>query len=505
MVSRAGALASGPWDTLPNQAGWCQLVRFSPWDNTESARYIAAKAPQGRGTMAIRGAIFDCDGTLVDSMHMWSHVMIELARTHGCTSIDQSFFNRVESVTLREGCQIMHNELGIDAPVDDLYEEVCAIVRHHYSTDIPVMPGACDFLEELAAAGVPMVIATSTPLREARVALEAHGLSRYFMDIVTTEQVGERDKEFPDVYIEAARRLGTLPGETWVFEDAPFGVRTSKLAGFNVVGLMNDHDGRDERDVKPWCDIYVHGFAELSLPLIEDYATPVTSAEGTASALEPLRALVVDGSPSPSSPELVARLAAGADYVVAADRGAETCRAAGVVPDAYCGDHDSVSPETGAWASGRAGRTIEFPSEKYATDLSLAIDCARHEAARQGRRLRLTVTCASGGRPDHALGVVGLLAGAADACPALVEDAFEMRIVAAGDAPEWRLGEKAEGHTFSVIAVAPGTVVSESGMRWCLDRRPLGLLNDLGVSNVVEDKDAAVSVSSGAVAAFLLG
>ena len=111
MVSRAGALASGPWDTLPNQAGWCQLVRFSPWDNTESARYIAAKAPQGRGTMAIRGAIFDCDGTLVDSMHMWSHVMIELARTHGCTSVDQSFFNRVESVTLREGCKIMHDEL----------------------------------------------------------------------------------------------------------------------------------------------------------------------------------------------------------------------------------------------------------------------------------------------------------------------------------------------------------------------------------------------------------
>ena len=137
--------------------------------------------------MAIRGAIFDCDGTLVDSMHMWSHVMIELARTHGCTSVDQSFFNRVESVTLREGCKIMHDELGIDAPVDDLYEEVCAIVRHHYSTDIPVMPGAHDFLEELAAAGVPMVIATSTPLREARVALEAHGLSRYFMDIVTTE------------------------------------------------------------------------------------------------------------------------------------------------------------------------------------------------------------------------------------------------------------------------------------------------------------------------------
>ena len=453
--------------------------------------------------MAIKGAIFDCDGTLVDSMRMWSHVMIELARTHGCTRIDQAFFNRIESVTLGEGCQIMHDELGIETPVSYLYEEVCAIVRHHYSTDIPIMPGAREFLEELAAADIPMVIATSTPLREVRVALETHGLSSFFEDIVTTEQVGGRDKEFPDVYLEAVRRLGTPISETWVFEDAPFGVRTSKLAGFNVVGLMNDHDGRDERDVKPWCDIYVHGFAELSLALIEDYATPTMQAVAAPGA-EPLHALVVDGSPTPSSSALVARLAAEADYIVAVDRGAETCRAAGVVPHAYCGDHDSVSESDGAWASENAGHTIAFPSEKYATDLSLAIDCARHEATRQGRTLRLTVTCASGGRPDHALGVVGLLAGAADASPVLVEDSFEMRVIASEGAREWQLGADARERTFSVVAVAPGTVVSETGMKWCLDKRPLGLLNDLGISNVVEGDRATVSVSSGSVAAFLL-
>ena len=320
---------------------------------------------------------------------------------------------------------------------------------------------------------------------------------------MTTEQVGGRDKVFPDVYLEAARRLGTPVGETWVFEDAPFGVRTSKRAGFNVVGLMNDHDGRDERDVQPWCDIYVHGFAELSLSLIEDYAA-VPAAQDAPSDAEPLRVLVVDGSPAPSSPALVARLADRADYVVAADKGAETCRAAGVVPDAYCGDHDSVSAADGAWASSEAGRSIAFPSEKYATDLSLAIDCARHEAARQRRPLRLTVTCASGGRPDHALGVVGLLAGAANACPALVEDSFEMRVVSVAGSREWRLGTGARGRTFSAVAVAPGTVVSESGMKWCLDEKPLGLLNDLGISNVIESEDAVVSVSSGAIAAFLL-
>ena len=71
-------------------------------------------------------------------------------------------------------------------------------------------------------------------------------------------------------------------------------------------------------------------------------------------------------------------------------------------------------------------------------------------------------------------------------------------------AREWRLGTDAHGRIFSAVAVAPGTVVSESGMKWCLDEKPLGLLNDLGISNVVESEDAVVSVSSGAVAAFLL-
>lgn len=454
--------------------------------------------------MSFKGAIFDCDGTLVDSMRMWSSVMLELVRAHGCSDVDRSFFDRIESVTLGDGCQMMHDELGITTPASELYEEACAIVRHHYATDIPLMPGARGFLEELAAAGIPMVIATSTPLREVRVALETHDIAHFFKDIVTTEQVGGRDKAFPDVYLEAARRLGTSVGETWVFEDAPFGVRTSKRAGFNVVGLMNDHDGRDERDVKPWCDIFVHGYAELSLALIEDYAAAPMMKDVVASGEEPLRALVVDGSPAPSSPELVARLAAKADYIVAADRGAETCRVAGVVPHAFCGDHDSVSEEDGAWAYDQAGRSITFPSDKYATDLSLAIDCARHEAARQGRPLSLTVTCASGGRPDHALGVVGLLAGAADAHSVLVEDSFEMRVVSAVGAREWRLGAEARGHTFSAVAVAPGTVASESGMKWCIDEKPLGLLDDVGISNVVESDDAVMSVSSGAVAAFLL-
>lgn len=445
--------------------------------------------------MEIAGAIFDCDGTLVDSMSMWVGAFGWLCARHGIEEVPQE---RVESLSLRDGCALLHEEYGVTASVDELYEEICAHVRHAYEHEVALMPGARAFLDELAGAGVPMVLASSTPVRELRAALAAHGLTDYFQDVVSTEDVGGRDKEFPDVYLEAARRLGTPREATWVFEDAPFGVRTARRAGFAVVGLFNDHDGRREEDVRPWCDVFVHGFAELSVPLLRDYERPA-AAHGA-----PLRALVVAGSPEPSSAALLTRLADEADYVVVADGGADACRAAGVVPDLFCGDGDSASGEAAAWARAAARASVSFPSEKYATDLALALDCARHEAARREAPLAVTLTCASGGRPDHALAVVGQLARAACVSARLVEDGFEMRIVSVAGESAWELGPSAVGRTFSAVAVAPDTRVDEKGMRWELDDHPMGLLDDLGISNVVTAPDARVRCRAGAVAAFLL-
>ena len=446
--------------------------------------------------MDVSGAIFDCDGTLVDSMGMWGSAFGWLCERHGATGVTQE---QVESLSLRDGCALLHDEYGVSAEADELYEEICARVREAYASEVPLMPGVRRLLDELAAAGVPMVVASSTPVRELRCALSAHGLDGYFQDVVSTEDVGGRDKEFPDVYLEAARRLGTPVEGTWVFEDAPFGVRTSRRAGFPVVGILNEHDGRREEDIRPWADVFVHSLEEVSLPLLRDYERP--AAEKGA----PLRALVIAGSPEPSAPSLVASLARGADYVICADGGADVCRAAGVVPDIFCGDADSASPAAAAWARSEARESVSLPVEKYATDLELAIECARHEASRREAPLSLTLTCASGGRPDHALAVVGLLALSRASSARLVEDGYEMRIVSASGERAWKLGERALGRTFSAVAVAPDTVVSERGMQWELTDKPMELLGDLGISNVVTSAGAEVSCASGAVAAFLLG
>ncbi len=211
------------------------------------------------------------------------------------------------------------------------------------------------------------------------------------------------------------------------------------------------------------------------------------------------------GSPEPSSPSLVQALAAQANYIVAADRGADTLYAAGVAPQVFVGDFDSVGEKAAAWAHTHATTDIAFPAEKYATDLSLAIGCAAHEAARHRAPLDLTVTCATGGRLDQQLAVVGLLTQAPAAAARLVEDAFEMRVLTPAGTPAWELGKTAApGQTFSVIALAPGTRLDIQGAKWPLSDYSLPLLADLGISNVVEQEGAKVTCRCGCLAVVLL-
>ncbi len=244
-----------------------------------------------------------------------------------------------------------------------------------------------------------------------------------------------------------------------------------------------------------------------------------------------MRALLVAGSPEPSSPELVAGLAKECDLVVAVDRGAEACRAAGVVPHAFCGDADTVSADTLAWIRGLRGsdapelsvvpaddvrETPEvgqmgesfgirlFPPAKYDTDLSLAFSCARELAAELGEPLEVRLTCASAGRMDHALAVFGVLASNADLAPVLMEDVFTCHILSSKGAAKWTFDESACDRHFSFVALADGSLVSETGMRWNLDRYRVDALRDRGISNVIDEVGATITCHEGIVAAFLI-
>ncbi len=447
---------------------------------------------------AITGAIFDCDGTLVDSMPMWNALVEDTFDAYGIPKTPE-LLAEAEAYNFDDMCFWFHERFKIGESGEEILTQLRAEVQGHYINDIPLFSGCRAFLDELRDAGVRMLILSATTEPEVRVALRVHGLEDYFERVIQTSETGS-DKEHPEAYQYALDALGTPKETTWVFEDAPFAVCTAHEFGLKTVCLFNDHDGRDQAFCAEHSDILAHGYGELSLALLSDYARQVGPTSGV------LRALVVDGSPEPSSAQLVATLAAQSDYVIAADRGARACQQAGVAPHMLCGDADSLDKDALAWASTASGAQIRYPSEKYATDLALAIACARHEAARQHASLYLTVTCASGGRPDHALAVLGLLATAADASPRLVEDTFECRLLAPEGTPCWLVGaeQEAVGSTFSAIPLVEGTVVSEQGMRWNLDHRQLARFSDEGISNVVCAADASVTCHQGLLATYLV-
>ena len=446
--------------------------------------------------MQVTGAIFDCDGTLVDSMCVWRNVFGAVLPKYGKT-VNPDIFDRVEAVSLIGGCQICVDELALPVTAETLYEEFCAYATDQYQHHVSIVPGAKEFLQELYDAGIPLAVASSTPVREVRAALTAQGIEHLFKTVVSTEDVGGVDKVEPDVYLEALRRLGTDKATTWVFEDAPFGAQTAQKAGFPVVALYNDHDGRDPVFMREHSNILAHTYGELSLLRLCDYEHPLTSAP---SGEKPLEVLIVGGSPEAISKTTLSTCAQSADYLIAVDYGADACHVAGVVPQLALGDFDSASAETLSWLKEQQVPCMKFNADKYDTDLALALKSAEYEAIRRNSKLSLTVVSTSGGHLDHQLVVLGLLAAWAKTGKAkvrVVENDFEMRFLAADQIDSWQLNASATGKKISLVALSEECEVSESGMRWNLNHEKFTLLGDDGISNIVEADGAWVKCEKG--------
>lgn len=207
--------------------------------------------------------------------------------------------------------------------------------------------------------------------------------------------------------------------------------------------------------------------------------------------------LVVCGSPVVASADLLRRLAGKCDHVVAVDRGLDALLGAGLGCDVYVGDADTVSDAGRALVDAAEAFEVErHDPYKVYTDLALALDSVR----RRWPGAEVVATCATGGRPDMALSVLGLLSSYKEAPVWIAEDATTARILHEGES--WTI-EGAEGKTFSIIAIAPNTEVSEHGLEWELDHSPLGLLADTGISNIVRTT-ATITVHQGTAIGFLL-
>jgi beta-phosphoglucomutase-like phosphatase (HAD superfamily) len=207
------------------------------------------------------GIIFDCDGTLLDSMKAWHGVDDRLAAKEGfvLTKEDRDELNRR---TLPECSVYLHEKLGVGRDADEVRELILDDMRGFYRK-AQAKPGVHEFVEGLARAGVPMSVASTTPPELLRIGLDAAGLTEYFKAIVSAEDVGASKRE-PVVYDVAREPLGTTRAQTWGFEDALYAARTLEAAGYKLACIYDtDHAGTRE-ELQGIADFYIESFEDLT-------------------------------------------------------------------------------------------------------------------------------------------------------------------------------------------------------------------------------------------------
>lgn len=220
--------------------------------------------------------IFDCDGTLIDSMAAWLEASPRLLSQYGIETTPEDFAE-YECLSVEEECAAYHERWGIGADANEVFDRMLSLVRDAYATRVPARKGVLAFLEEARAAGIPIAVASSTDRVSVEIGLKAHGMLEFFSNITTTGETGV-NKQHPDVYNLALARLeehldlGAVAHEdVWVFEDALFGLESSGSAGYRRVGIADPNGRHDEAEVRANCEIFIEDYHPGLLDEILNY------------------------------------------------------------------------------------------------------------------------------------------------------------------------------------------------------------------------------------------
>ena len=184
----------------------------------------------------IEAVVFDMDGVLVDSEDVWNRVRMALARERGGTWRDDAQ-KQMMGMSSIEWSRFMVEELGARGPAEDVSAEAVVRMEAAYRESLPLLPGAVDAVRRLAALW-PLAIASSANRPLIDLVLDQAGFAGAFAATVSSEEV-PAGKPAPDVYLEAARRLGVAPERCAAIEDSHNGILSARAAGMRVVAVPN--------------------------------------------------------------------------------------------------------------------------------------------------------------------------------------------------------------------------------------------------------------------------
>jgi HAD superfamily hydrolase (TIGR01509 family) len=217
------------------------------------------------GGVVIEAVVFDLDGVIVDSEHVWDATREALARERGGRWHEKAQQDMMGMSSL-EWSRYMHERLGLKDPPEEISAEVIRRLEATYREELPLIDGAPEAVARLAQRW-PLGLASSSNRPIIDLVLELGSLHRFFKVTVSSEEVA-RGKPSPDVYLEAARRLGADPSKTAAIEDSRNGILSARAAGMRVIAIPNKRFPPGEEALAE-VDVVIESISELVPAAVE--------------------------------------------------------------------------------------------------------------------------------------------------------------------------------------------------------------------------------------------
>ena len=211
--------------------------------------------------MKLQGAIFDLDGTLLDSMFIWDTLGVDYLVSLGKTP-KPGLKEQLRPMSLDQVARMFIREYGVTLSIEEIKAGVNRMVEHYYFEVVQPKPGVPEFLAWAKQQGIKTCIATASDRYVVEAALRRTGLLSYIDNIFTCEEIGKA-KDEPDIFLYAREYLGTPLENTYVFEDIYLAMQTAKRAGFGVVAVYDETSANHSAEIAALADCYIKTFVGL--------------------------------------------------------------------------------------------------------------------------------------------------------------------------------------------------------------------------------------------------
>lgn len=212
--------------------------------------------------MNFQGAVFDADGTLLDSMHVWRNLGSLYLSRRGIQP-EENLSAKLWPLSYEQGCEYIRTHYALPETLTEIQHGITELIEDFYRHEVTLKPGVYEFVQMLKREGVHMVIATSGDRELLTAALNRNNIAGYFDAVFTCPEL-HTDKHHAEIYMTCSEFLGLAPEHTAVFEDALFAIETAKSAGFITIGVEDEASANDKARIISTADYYISDWRNIN-------------------------------------------------------------------------------------------------------------------------------------------------------------------------------------------------------------------------------------------------